>query len=37
MQNFGEKTNFLWSAADLIRDLFRRGKYQDVAGCEVAG
>lgn len=28
--NFTEKANFLWSVADLIRDTFRRSKYQDV-------
>lgn len=28
--NFTEKANFLWSIADLIRDAFRRSKYQDV-------
>jgi type I restriction enzyme M protein len=28
--NFTEKANFLWSIADLIRDVFRRSKYQDV-------
>ncbi len=28
--NFKEKTNFLWSIAELIRDDFKRGKYQDV-------
>ncbi|GAP21235.1 type I restriction-modification system subunit M [Leptolinea tardivitalis] len=28
--NFTEKVNFLWSVADLIRDTFRRSKYQDV-------
>ncbi|MCZ2288480.1 MAG: type I restriction-modification system subunit M N-terminal domain-containing protein [Anaerolineales bacterium] len=28
--NFTEKANFLWSVADLIRDDFKRGKYQDV-------
>jgi type I restriction enzyme M protein len=26
--NFAEKANFLWSVADLIRDTFRRGRYQ---------
>lgn len=26
----GEIVSFLWSVADLIRDTFRRGKYQDV-------
>ncbi len=30
MNNFSEKANFLWSVADLIRDVFKRGKYQDV-------
>ena len=30
MQNFGDKVNFIWSIADLIRDTFKRGKYQDV-------
>ncbi len=30
MNNFGEKVNFIWSIADLIRDTFKRGKYQDV-------
>ncbi len=30
MHNFGEKVNFIWSIADLIRDTFTRGKYQDV-------
>ncbi len=30
MQNVGEKVNFIWSIADLIRDTFTRGKYQDV-------
>ena len=30
MNNFGEKVNFLWSIAELLRDRFRRGKYQDV-------
>ena len=28
--NFTEKANFIWSVADLIRDDFKRGKYQDV-------
>jgi type I restriction enzyme M protein len=28
--NFTAKANFLWSVADLIRDVFRRSKYQDV-------
>jgi type I restriction enzyme M protein len=30
VNNFSEKANFLWSVADLIRDVFKRGKYQDV-------
>lgn len=30
MNNFGEKVSFLWSVADLIRDTFKRSKYQDV-------
>jgi type I restriction enzyme M protein len=30
VNNFGEKVNFIWSVADLIRDFFKRGKYQDV-------
>jgi type I restriction enzyme M protein len=30
MNNFGEKINFLWSIAELLRDRFKRGKYQDV-------
>jgi type I restriction enzyme M protein len=30
MNNFTEIANFLWSIADLIRDDFKRGKYQDV-------
>ena len=30
MQNFSEKVNFIWSIADLLRDSFKRGKYQDV-------
>src|SRR2546425_5326520 len=28
--NFGEKVSFIWGVADLIRDTFKRGKYQDV-------
>jgi type I restriction enzyme M protein len=28
--NHSEIVNFLWGIADLIRDTFRRGKYQDV-------
>src|SRR5947209_13466164 len=30
MHNFSEKVNFIWSVADLIRDTFKRSKYQDV-------
>lgn len=30
MNNFSEKAAFLWSVADLLRDVFKRGKYQDV-------
>jgi type I restriction enzyme M protein len=30
MNNFGDKVSFIWSIADLIRDTFKRGKYQDV-------
>lgn len=30
MNNFGEKVSFIWGIADLIRDTFKRGKYQDV-------
>ncbi len=30
MNNFSEKVNFIWSVADLIRDTFKRGRYQDV-------
>jgi len=28
--NHGEIVSFIWSVADLIRDTFRRGRYQDV-------
>jgi type I restriction enzyme M protein len=28
--NFSERANFIWSVADLIRDDFKRSKYQDV-------
>jgi type I restriction-modification system DNA methylase subunit len=28
--NHSEIVSFLWGVADLIRDLFKRGKYQDV-------
>ena len=30
MENFSEKVNFIWGIADLIRDSFKRSKYQDV-------
>jgi type I restriction enzyme M protein len=30
MNNFTDKVNFIWSVADLIRDVFKRSKYQDV-------
>lgn len=30
MENHSEIVNFIWSVADLIRDSFKRGKYQDV-------
>src|SRR5258708_26609230 len=30
MNNFSEKANFIWDIANLIRDTFKRGKYQDV-------
>ncbi len=30
MINFSDKTNFLWSMADLLRDHFKRSQYQDV-------
>ncbi len=30
MNNFGEKVNVIWSVADLLRDTFKRSKYQDV-------
>ncbi len=28
--NFTERANFIWSVADLIRDTFKRGRYQEV-------
>src|SRR5260221_14013942 len=28
--NHGEIVSFLWGVADLIRDTFRRGRYQDI-------
>ena len=30
MHNHGQIVSFLWGVADLIRDSFKRGKYQDV-------
>ena len=30
MHNFSERVSFIWGIADLIRDSFKRGKYQDV-------
>jgi type I restriction enzyme M protein len=30
LNNFSEKANFIWSVANLLRDAFKRGKYQDV-------
>ncbi|MGB8347086.1 MAG: class I SAM-dependent DNA methyltransferase [Ktedonobacteraceae bacterium] len=30
MNNFSDKVSFIWSIADLIRDAFKRSKYQDV-------
>jgi type I restriction enzyme M protein len=30
VHNFSERANFIWGIADLIRDTFKRGKYQDV-------
>jgi type I restriction enzyme M protein len=30
INSFTEKSNFIWGTADLIRDTFKRGKYQDV-------
>ena len=30
MANHGEIVTFIWGVADLIRDTFKRGKYQDV-------
>jgi type I restriction enzyme M protein len=30
MNNFGEKVSFIGGVADLIRDTYKRGKYQDV-------
>jgi len=28
--NHSQIANFIWGVADLIRDTFKRGKYQDV-------
>src|SRR5579875_1319599 len=30
MDGFSDKAAFIWGVADLIRDTFKRGKYQDV-------
>jgi len=30
MNNFGEKANFIWSVADLIRGPYRPNQYKDV-------
>ncbi len=30
MDNHSDKVSFIWSVADLIRDTFKRSKYQDV-------
>ena len=30
--NHGQIVSFIWGVADLIRDTFKRGKYQDQAG-----
>ena len=30
MMNHSEIVSFIWGVADLIRDTFKRGKYQDV-------
>src|SRR3989338_730051 len=30
MNNFSDKAGFLWSIAELLRDAFKRSKYQDV-------
>lgn len=30
MNTFNDTENFIWSVADLIRDAFKRSKYQDV-------
>jgi len=33
--NHSEIVSFLWGVADLIRDTFKRGKYQEVIGFEL--
>ena len=30
MNNFGEKVNFIWSVADLLRGPYRPNQYKDV-------
>ena len=30
MNSFGDKVSFIWGVADLIRDTFKRSKYQDI-------
>lgn len=30
MTNFSDRANFIWNVANLIRDSFKRGKYQDI-------
>lgn len=30
MENFSENVNFIWSIAELLRDSYKRSKYQDV-------
>src|SRR5260370_895147 len=30
MNTHSDKVNFIWSVADLVRDTFKRSKYQDV-------
>jgi len=29
MNNFGQKVSFIWGIANLIRDAFKRSKYQE--------
>jgi hypothetical protein len=31
--NHSEIVSFLWGVADLVRDTFKRGKYQDIILC----